>query len=172
MVEWATLAVTVLGLGGILLQIRAAASAQERDHQRQKRQATLDAWHDPAAVQQREAWWALLPDERDVTATRAACPMPTEVDHPLYRPVVSYLNYLEDIAVGVHVNVFDLRTLDALAGGRFICAWRAYEPFIHGRRELVRSRTLWISLERLAADLDSLGPTGQVPSDGLYGQGG
>lgn len=159
MVEWLTLGVTVVGLGGLFLQIRSAARAQERDHERQKKQATLDAWNDPAAFDWRESMWSQLPNDRNLAAVRSYCPDPSEEDHPHFQPVVTYLNYLENLAVGVHHSIYDLVVLDALAGGRIVAAWQAYEPFVHGRRRSIESQTLWVEFERLAQEIAALGPS-------------
>ncbi len=148
MIEWATLIVTVLGLGGLFLQIRAASIGQERDHVRQKKQATLDAY--VGSLDFRNTVWSKLPNDRQIDAVRAFCPDPEDDKHPNFEPIVHYLNYLENIAVGVHESIYDLNVVSRLLGERIVCAWHAYEPFIVGRRAVFGSKTLWVEFEHLA----------------------
>lgn len=106
MVDWLTLGVTVLGLAGLFLQIRAAAQAQKMDHDRQRCQATLDAW--TGSLEWRHSVLARLPNDRDIDAVREFCPDPRSSDDPKFVLVVDYLNYLENLAVGARHGVYDL----------------------------------------------------------------
>ena len=63
-----------------------------------------------------------------------------------------YLNFWEALSVGVNRGVFDVGTLDALAGGIILSIWRNYEPWIQSRRVLYAS-SVFQELERLARDI-------------------
>ena len=153
-VDWLTLGVTVLGLGGLLVQIRAATRGQQIDHDRQRCQATLDAWN--ATLEWRGSLWAQLPNDRDLDSVRAFCPDARDTSDPRFQLVVDYLNYLENLSVGVKHGVYDIEVLNSLAGSRIVAAWRGYSGFIADRREVLSAPTLWIELEGLAAALRAL----------------
>jgi hypothetical protein len=146
-----TFLVTIGGLLGLFLQLRSATRAQIRDHERQRKQATLDAYMD--SVEHRVNVWKNMPNDRDVAAVRAFCPRPDDTANPAFDLVVAHLNFFENFAVGAQHDVYDPQVIDALVGDRLVGAWLAYEPFIKGRRELMGTTRVWEGLETLAKDL-------------------
>ncbi len=140
-----TLAVTLLGLGAVFLQIRVATASQRTDHERQRKQATLDAYS--ASFSARTSLQERLPNDREFDAVRAFCPDPTDTENDDFLLVVAHLNYWENFATGVHEGVYDIKVVDALAGDRVVGAWKGYEAFILGRRKALRSERVWDGLE-------------------------
>jgi hypothetical protein len=151
--SFGTLAVTLLGLAAVYLQIRGAAASQRADHERQRKQATIDAYSTSFGA--RTLIQDRLPNDRDFTAVREFCPDANDTDHPNFRLVVAHLNYWENFATGVHEGVY-LKVVDNLAGDRVIGAWKSYEQFILGRRMAFGSVRVWDGLEKLANDLVEL----------------
>ena len=146
-----TFVVTVVGLGGLYAQIRSAARSQARDHDRQRKQATLDTFVGSSA--ERHAILLQLPNDRDVEAVRAFCPAPDAVDDPRFQVIVAHLNYFENLAVGAEHDIYCPKVIDSLVGGRLVAAWVAYEPFIQGRRKLLGASSVWTGFETLAGQL-------------------
>ena len=150
-VSLGTLVVTIGGLLGLFLQLRSATRAQVRDHERQRKQATLDAYMD--SHEYRVNVWKNMPNDRDTAAVWRFCPSPDATDHPAFDLVVAHLNFFENFAIGARHDVYDPQVLDALVGDRLVAAWVSYEPFIRGRRELLGAHRIWEGLEQLAKDL-------------------
>lgn len=152
--SFGTLAVTLLGLGAVYFQIRSATKLQRVEHERQRKQATIDAYS--SSFSARTSMQDRLPNDREFAAVRAFCPHPTDTLNPNFLLVVAHLNYWENFATGVHEGVYDLKVVDALAGERVVGAWRGYEEFILGRRKALSSERVWDGLEKLALDLGKL----------------
>jgi hypothetical protein len=146
-----TFVVTMVGLGGLYAQIRSAALSQARDHDRQRKQATLDTFVGSAA--ERHAILQQLPNDRDIEAVRAFCPAPDAVDDPRFQVIIAHLNYFENLAVGAEHDIYCPKVIDSLVGGRLVAAWVAYEPFIQGRRQLLGASSVWSGFETLAGQL-------------------
>jgi Domain of unknown function (DUF4760) len=129
-----------------------AAEGQEQEWGRQRRKSTLDALI--ASSRYRESLKAVLPwNDRDPREVEAFL-KDMSGDHQKLAPVRSYLNHLEDLAVGVNQGVFDLETISMSEGGRIIDTVASYGPYIEGiRRELGRP-TIYAEIEDLAKRLE------------------
>ncbi len=68
----------------------------------------------------------------------------------------SYLGYHENLAAGVHADIFDLEVINMMTGGRIIAMEKAYRPWVAYRREATGNPCLYIELEWLASELFKL----------------
>jgi hypothetical protein len=62
-----------------------------------------------------------------------------------------YLNYLEDLSVGVNMEIFDGQVVYRSIGGRIKRAWRAYEQWVIVERRVV-APSLYTELESCATE--------------------
>lgn len=147
----ATFAVTVLGLGGLFLQIRSASKGQEKDHLRQRQQATLD-W---ASVnfERQYVEESGLPELHDFEACRAYAANPLDLDSKANREIVHWIEMMEDLATGVNIEVYDRMVVERLIGPRVMRGWRNFAPWVYTRRALKQQDTLYCEFERLAKDI-------------------
>ena len=137
---------------------RETAQGQVDEWLRQRRKSSLDALL--ATTRYRESLKTLLPwNDRDRSAVddylKAA-----NGDHEQLAPLREYLNHLENIAVGVRQDVFDLETISLSEGGRIIDTVANYGPYIESvRRELGMPR-VYSEIEYLAARLKEFRASG------------
>ncbi|MFF0492511.1 DUF4760 domain-containing protein [Nocardia sp. NPDC004068] len=70
----------------------------------------------------------------------------------------SYLGYLENIAAGVNLGIFDQTVVDRTVGSRLVRAWERYGVWIQETREFQDNRRLFEELEHLAEKLPAITP--------------
>ena len=66
---------------------------------------------------------------------------------PEFKALRNYLNYLEDLAVGVNLELFDLPILSRTIGPRMVRAWESYSPWIKEERRSLKFPKLCSDLE-------------------------
>lgn len=142
---------TAGGLGGVVFQVRQGAKVQRGDHARLRQQATLEFYAD--TMHGRVSWRQNLPDDRDPVALAAFLPDPADLSDETNKLVSEYLNYFESLATGVNLGIYDLNTIDHLAGPRLIETYRNYLPWIEGRRTAFDQRVLYAEWEVLVDTL-------------------
>jgi hypothetical protein len=67
----------------------------------------------------------------------------------------AYLDYLENIATGVNMEVLDLDVVARMQGGRITAVARNYAPYIAARRRDLQSTTLYSEVEELARRIEA-----------------
>ena len=70
--------------------------------------------------------------------------------------IARYLSYFEAVAVGVTMDVYDLKVINELAGSRILALANNYVPFFERRREEVGSNTPYENLQTLGSTLARL----------------
>lgn len=128
-------------------QIDDARMVAQDDHERRKQQATIEFY--AMTLQESARAEQHLPNDYDTAAVAQL----DYADPPTRRAVISYLRLFESLSAGVNTGVFDLRTIDHIAGGRIIAIHHAYSPYIEGQRSVTNQRRMYEELERLAVDL-------------------
>jgi len=142
----------VAGLVGLVWQVRG-------DHERRKKQATIETW-----VATRDRRRRLRIDVVDQSRTPAALARSVESR----RALNEWLSDIENFALGVNAGVFDLETIDRLAGSYFIRLWWWAGPWIKDRQE-DRSPLLYCELETLALRItERREREGTMPMGGFY----
>jgi len=151
LLNWFTAMVALFGVILIVVQVRQAAQAQLRDHDRRRRQATLEFYAE--TMERRIEWREVLPNDRDAEAVAAFVPVPSDTADPANKLLGDYLNYYELIAIGVNLGILDFETIYRVAGTRLIAAFDNYRGWIEGRREYFGSPALFCELEVLTDQL-------------------
>jgi hypothetical protein len=64
-----------------------------------------------------------------------------------------FLNYFEDLATGVNMGVFDFDVVNRVSGSRIMRSWEDYGNWVRAERATLQQPSLFIELERLAADV-------------------
>lgn len=149
---------TIVTLAGLLfvgaqvllarIAINQSAEAQQREWDRLRKQATIEA--SIATAQYREDLKADLPwNDRDPKVV-AAFLSDIERDPAKLGSVRQYFNHLTDLAVGVKQGVFDLETLSMLEGSRIIDTASSFSPYFDKlRRDLARP-SIYEDIDELA----------------------
>jgi hypothetical protein len=65
-----------------------------------------------------------------------------------------YLNMLENLLVGVNMEVFDIEIIDRTSGARIMRAWNWYKDWIRRERTRTGQHTLWTELEEGASKIE------------------
>jgi hypothetical protein len=90
--------------------VAGSAEATRLDHDRRKKQATLE-WAATAFDRQ----WTKpghLPEFNDLERFREFANQPTEQDHEPNRIIAEWLDLMEDLATGVNMDVYNLAVVD------------------------------------------------------------
>ncbi|MRH88340.1 DUF4760 domain-containing protein [Nocardia sp. SYP-A9097] len=77
-------------------------------------------------------------------------------DRQEFMDLRSYLGYLENIAAGVNMGIFDRDVVDRTVGNRLIRAWERYGDWIQDVRRLQHNGRLYEELESLVKKLPPL----------------
>jgi len=144
-------------------QIRHTQQATLQDHERRRKQATLEFY---ASTHDRQAKMIrIMPNVMDVDAIAALIqPAIQEGDGDAAARISSYLTLYEYLAAGVRADVFDLDVINQAAGAQIVAIAQNYLPYIQHRRELHDIPDAFIELEWLGHQLTRLRRTlGQMP---------
>lgn len=68
-------------------------------------------------------------------------------DSSEFRALRNYIDYLEDLAVGVNLGLFDLRVVGRTIGPRMVRAWKSYVHWIERKRVALSFPALYSDLE-------------------------
>lgn len=76
-----------------------------------------------------------------------------------FRALRNYLNYIEDLSVGINLGVFDPEILNRTIGPRMLRAWDAYEAWILKERNDLGFPSLFSDLENCSKVIRELRAT-------------
>jgi hypothetical protein len=162
----------IIGAGGVLInaiglafvaiqvilarrQLLHAQRVNEVETARMKRQATIDFYM--TTVEQRTGWRSILPDDWDAAAIEQFIKSAyTEQGPRKLQVIVDYLGYFEALAVAVASDVYDIETLDSIAGSRIRRIATNYKPFFERARVAANAPSLYVELEWLGEQLETL----------------
>jgi hypothetical protein len=143
--------------------LKETAKGQAQEWERQRRKSTLDAL--VATSRYRESLKAVLPwNDRD-PEVMAAFLKTASGEHRKLGSLREYLNHLEDLAVGVKRDVFDLETIDMSEGTRIIDIVASYAPYIESIRRELNRPTTYSDIEDLAEMLKRLRQESAAPGE-------
>jgi len=146
--------VVVLQLRAVRRQVTAAERTTLLDHQRRKKQATIDFY--AMTLESRLSLPANLPFDREADRVTEFLRGVGQTDNSSVRVVTDYLSLFELLATGVNTDVFDLEVISRMAGGRIRAMVRNYGPWIESRREQQNAPMLFAELLHLAKRLEKL----------------
>jgi hypothetical protein len=133
-----------------------AAISQEDEASRRRRQATIDAY--VTSQEYRAQLTRMLPwNDRDPAEVASLIERAKE-DPAILGAIRYYVNFWENLAVGVEQGVYDIRTVHALASDHVEALAQNFKPYIDARRQELHAPTLYIYLERMAERISSIGP--------------
>jgi Domain of unknown function (DUF4760) len=153
-VNVAVLYVLVRQLGAVRDQIAQARDATVAEHDRRRREATIDFYL--ATMRRRHELRDYLADDRDREAVAHLIEEVRDdgIDSEKGHAVRDYLNLWESLAVGVETDVYALEIADALTGARIVSIAENYQEFIAWRRDAIEQvgseEKLYEALERVA----------------------
>jgi hypothetical protein len=135
-----------------------------KDHQRRRRQATLDAYiqagqyrHELATAVKEQLSNEEMIDILDGPGSLDEALMLAVGESPQRWAIREYLNYWEHIAVGTKRGVYDRTTLRLLSRGRIIKTFEGYAPYIYMIRQQIDQQDVYSELEKLATGFGAFG---------------
>lgn len=143
-------------------QIQHLQTTTAEEDQRRKRQATIDFYM--ATAKQVAEWREQLPDDWDSVGIGRVVTEAYDTrnrrairrNQRTKRLIASYLGFFETIAVAEKMNIYELETLDAIAGSRLINISTNYGLFFKKRREEVGTASAYEHVERLGQKISEL----------------
>lgn len=134
--------------------LKDSAEGEEKERLRLRKQATIEI--SARTEHYREAVKAQLPwNDRDPNEV-AAFLEAAQNDRAKLAPVRAYLNHLEDLAVGVRAEVYDLETVNLLWGGRILGVAASYAGYIDRIRLELNSPGVYEYFDELVEALRAL----------------
>jgi hypothetical protein len=131
-----------------LRQVAQAAESTKRDHERRRKQATLDFY--ATTLEKRSQLRSILPYDRNVVGVRDLLSTATDEDSDAGHAITDYLSLFESLGAGVATDVYSFPVVDAVAGGRVLAIAENYGPWIRNRRQHFGTPKLYEHLEALA----------------------
>ncbi|WP_331761011.1 DUF4760 domain-containing protein (plasmid) [Nocardia sp. NBC_01377] len=154
------------GLTFVALQVNIArrqfSHAQQgvlAEHARLRRKATVDFFME--GVEYRNRWRTIAPNDwnEEVTA-RFIQQSFDDSNGAALRELATFFGYLETMAVGTAAGVYDLGTIDALAGDWVVAIAKNYKPYLERVRITSGAPALYVEFEWLARRLKEIRPSG------------
>lgn len=79
---------------------------------------------------------------------------PTEADKQRWEKMSGYLARIEQFSVGVNLGVYDLKTLDRMAGSHMIKTYRRVEPIVRFKRDKSNTNKRYEEFEKMVRSLE------------------
>lgn len=140
--------------GGLLAQLKQFREATDLDHQRRKREATLDflmTTFDNARELRRDGLPELFRSDVEGYASD-----PLSFSDPRNHIIRHYLNEFESLATGMNLGVYDDEVIYSMRSAAIVRAWALYEPWVAARRDFLRQPELYEELEKMARRMQEL----------------
>jgi hypothetical protein len=144
----ATLVALLWQLRLLVKQVALAANATRLDHERRRRQATLDFY--ATTLAKRSELRAVLPYDRNVAGVHALLARAVDEEDEAGNAITGYLSLFESLGAGVRDDVYSFPVVEAVAGGRVLAIVENYRPWIEDRRRHFQNPRLYEHLEWLA----------------------
>ncbi len=135
------------------LQLRSSNRANREDHDRRKKQATVDFW--VQTLERRHAIVQQLTSDRNGQGLKKYLKHLGHEDNAEVRTVHRFLSLYELLAAAANTDVFDLEVLSRIAGRHVIATADTYRAWILERREQRESPRMFSDLLELADRLRS-----------------
>ncbi len=133
--------VAVIGLVRLMRETR-------NENRRQQQRATIN--YITSTVQRQHDLYGNIHQDQSF-ADKAAV-----IDSPEFHELTSYLGYLEYLAAGVNMGIFDAEVVSRTIGGRIVRANAMFGEWIHAERERLDNPGVYIELELLIPELRAL----------------
>ena len=135
----------ILGVAFVVVQIRQQAKIANADHDRQRKQATIDYYNSLLSSS-----YQFLDDiggrKLDLSSVNS--------DKKLRKSVIRYLSRLERLSVGIATDVYDFEILYLMSGRLLIKKYRQFEDYINEVRIDKDAPMLYKEFELLAEKLE------------------
>jgi hypothetical protein len=132
-------------------QVRDASTATQLDHDRRRKQATIEFYTDLLTM--RAALSDHVPYDRDAAAVAELLTRAANGDDIATRAILEHLSLYELFAAGVRTDVFDFSVAWRTAGNRIVAIMDNYRPWIDERRVILGQPGLYYELEWLAKEV-------------------
>jgi hypothetical protein len=147
-IDWITVVISIVGIGGVWYQIRIANTQMRRDHERRKVEATLSAV--------RHANQLLLKCDQTLLDKSS---VERAIDADSSDEALNLLNALDEMefmAVGFHSKAYHLGTGLMMLGTWYSDMVEVLKPLIEAQRNQKKRPTLYTETQRLAEKFKKL----------------
>ena len=135
-------------------QNRQGQQANTQDHDRRRKQATLEFF---AAIHDKQIEFRkTMPNVWASVEIAALIENALNGDIAAEKNIIGYLNMYEHLAAGARTDIFDLDVINQLAGGWLILLERNYRPYIMHLRKIRGEFDVYGELEWQAKTLSKL----------------
>lgn len=130
---------------------RSAAVAELAENERRSREATLNYYY--RSFGERTTLSATLPTSHEPDRVAEVIKAAVDGDVAQRTSIRSLLSYYETLSTGVNLGIYDLATIDRLAGGKVVALHRAWAPYVEWARTSGGNASLYTELDELARRL-------------------
>jgi len=135
----------ILGVVFIVIQIKQRVKVSRADHDRQKKQATIE-YYNSLSSDSYEFLDDIKGRKLDLSLVNS--------DKTLRKSVIRYLSRLERLSVGVRNDVYDFNIINLMSGRFLIKKYEQFEIFIKESRIQKKAPVLYKEFELLVKMLD------------------
>ena len=135
----------ILGVVFIVIQIKQRVKVSRADHDRQKKQATIE-YYNSLSSDSYEFLDDIKGRKLDLSLVNS--------DKTLRKSVIRYLSHLERLSVGVRNDVYDFNIINLMSGRFLIKKYEQFEIFIKESRIQKKAPVLYKEFELLVKMLD------------------
>jgi len=128
--------------------LREMKKAREADHERRKKQSTIDYITELKKTASQIEW------EIEKRIVNEVLPLDAiSSDEKFEHGIITYLSLMEYLSVSVKLNVYDKEILDILMGTRVSRYYDWLHPYIQKRRNQIKNKFLCCEFQRLANEM-------------------
>lgn len=149
---YSSLTLSAIAFTALLWQLVLLSRSTRLDHDRRRRQATLE--YLTATLDRRARYLETgIPEERDAEAISRMVQAALDGDGESHARISGYLHVYNMLAVGAEADIFDIEVVDQVMGGTIRAIATNYRPWMEYRREITGEARLFEDTMWLASQM-------------------
>ena len=148
--ELVAIIISILTLLGLLIQIHLSWREMRADHERRKKQATLEYVNSIRAI------YRSIAGKLDQQFGRDNVINIDDIDEEVKCDIQELLSVIEHLAVGGNTGVYDLQILERMSGAYFVRIHDKLSPYIRHRQTITRSTRTFCEFEAMVEDIKNI----------------
>jgi uncharacterized membrane protein YhiD involved in acid resistance len=148
--QLAAIVISIFTLVGLLLQVHIQWRTMHADHERRKKQATIEYVNQTRAVY-RPISRKLVQKFGENTVINI-----DQIDEETKEDITAFLSIVEHLAVGINTKVYDLQILERMSGAYFMRMFHNLQPYINETRRIRGRPNVYCEFESMVEDIKEI----------------